>query len=251
MGERRETERQRRNRAYAQIHGTAPQAPERSEPAAPAPEGGGLPERAHMPEGGLGAYVIRVREHHGFVPPHGWCKCGDTLCPQAYLLAAIEQWRQAYEAKTAEFAEETRRNGELRAALAAAATVGGGLPEPTYSEREMAAEVDNRDRAEEWADWLAYAVAPVEVIGEHSSHNSPWENALAILQERPAGPGGGLDREAADDEDNDAAIRRSARIALLGELADHFMAHDGPGYVTEELCRRREALLAPLLGGGA
>lgn len=34
-----------------------------------------------------------------------------------------------------------------------------------------------RDEAQEWADRLAYAIAPVEVIGEHTSLNNPWQNA--------------------------------------------------------------------------
>ncbi|MHA4819448.1 hypothetical protein ACXZ65_34425 [Streptomyces aculeolatus] len=35
-----------------------------------------------------------------------------------------------------------------------------------------------RDDLHEVADKLAYAIAPIEVIGEHSSGNDPWENAL-------------------------------------------------------------------------
>lgn len=38
-----------------------------------------------------------------------------------------------------------------------------------------------RDHAEEVADKLAYAIAPIEIIGEHSSGNSPWLNALDIV----------------------------------------------------------------------
>lgn len=38
--------------------------------------------------------------------------------------------------------------------------------------------IDERDEAEAWADRLAEAIAPVEVIGEHSSGNNPWANAL-------------------------------------------------------------------------
>lgn len=41
--------------------------------------------------------------------------------------------------------------------------------------------IDERDRAHDMADKLAYAVAPIEVIGEHSSHNCPWENALELV----------------------------------------------------------------------
>jgi multidrug efflux pump subunit AcrA (membrane-fusion protein) len=37
------------------------------------------------------------------------------------------------------------------------------------------------DTAQEMADKLAYAVAPLEVIGEHSSGNCPWENALELI----------------------------------------------------------------------
>lgn len=39
-----------------------------------------------------------------------------------------------------------------------------------------------------------------------------------------------------------------AQYDLLTELADFFMERDGPGYVTDELCRRREAL-APFVNG--
>lgn len=46
------------------------------------------------------------------------------------------------------------------------------------TEREMTNLIDSRDRATEAADRLAYAIASVEAIGEHSSANDPWENAL-------------------------------------------------------------------------
>ncbi|PWK81663.1 hypothetical protein C8D88_11674 [Lentzea atacamensis] len=46
--------------------------------------------------------------------------------------------------------------------------------------------IDERDSAEEWADKLAYAIAPVEVIGEHSNANNPWANALEFLESQPA-----------------------------------------------------------------
>ncbi|MFB8182575.1 hypothetical protein ACFC8N_42630 [Streptomyces sp. NPDC055966] len=41
--------------------------------------------------------------------------------------------------------------------------------------------IDDRDRLHDMADKLAYAVAPEEVIGEHSSMNCPWENALDLI----------------------------------------------------------------------
>jgi len=51
-------------------------------------------------------------------------------------------------------------------------------------EREHARTIDQRDAYHEAADRLAYAVAPESVIGEHSSMNDPWANALEILEER-------------------------------------------------------------------
>lgn len=45
--------------------------------------------------------------------------------------------------------------------------------------------MNERDRAQDAADKLAYAIAPVEVIGEHSSGNDPWAQALDVLLERP------------------------------------------------------------------
>lgn len=35
-----------------------------------------------------------------------------------------------------------------------------------------------RDAMHDVADKLAYSIAPIEVLGEHSSDNNPWENAL-------------------------------------------------------------------------
>lgn len=48
-------------------------------------------------------------------------------------------------------------------------------------ERERSAHlrtVDERDSAQQAADDLAYAIAPIEAIGEHSNLNNPWTNAL-------------------------------------------------------------------------
>ncbi|MFF4600583.1 hypothetical protein [Amycolatopsis sp. NPDC001319] len=45
-------------------------------------------------------------------------------------------------------------------------------------ERVVMEEIDRRDEAEEWADKLAAALAPSDVLGEHSSTNNPWSNAL-------------------------------------------------------------------------
>jgi hypothetical protein len=48
-------------------------------------------------------------------------------------------------------------------------------------ERMHGETIDDRDRFHDMADKLAYAVAPEEVIGEHSSMNCPWENALDLI----------------------------------------------------------------------
>lgn len=45
-------------------------------------------------------------------------------------------------------------------------------------ERALHEEVGNRERAEAVANRLAYAIAPPEVIGEHSNLNDPWANAV-------------------------------------------------------------------------
>jgi hypothetical protein len=41
--------------------------------------------------------------------------------------------------------------------------------------------LEQRDAAMDWADRLAYAIAPVSVIGEHTSLNDPWQNALDLI----------------------------------------------------------------------
>ncbi|TYB71190.1 hypothetical protein FXF51_01770 [Nonomuraea sp. PA05] len=48
-------------------------------------------------------------------------------------------------------------------------------------EREMLKVIDERDQMHDLLDTFAYRVAPVEKIGEHSSGNDPWQNALELL----------------------------------------------------------------------
>ena len=48
-------------------------------------------------------------------------------------------------------------------------------------DRALGETIDDRDQMHEIADKLAYAVAPEEVIGEHSSMNDPWTNALELI----------------------------------------------------------------------
>lgn len=47
-----------------------------------------------------------------------------------------------------------------------------------YTEDEMEEALKERDDAIDMADRLSWAIAPMEVIGEHSSGNDPWTNAL-------------------------------------------------------------------------
>lgn len=61
------------------------------------------------------------------------------------------------------------------------------------AQRAVEEELEKRDSAMEWADQLALAIAPVEVIGEHTSSNEPWVNALEIAESRPAIPADAAD----------------------------------------------------------
>ena len=45
-------------------------------------------------------------------------------------------------------------------------------------EQDLDQVMAERDNYHEWADALAYHIAPQAVIGEHSSCNNPWANAL-------------------------------------------------------------------------
>jgi hypothetical protein len=65
----------------------------------------------------LAAYTQRVRADH-LLNANGWCSCGKPVCPQARLLAHIDDLILAYQLKVAEFARETLRNSKLAASLA-------------------------------------------------------------------------------------------------------------------------------------
>lgn len=45
-------------------------------------------------------------------------------------------------------------------------------------DREIDEVIAERDYYHDWADELALAIAPQEIIGEHTSANNPWRNAL-------------------------------------------------------------------------
>lgn len=59
-----------------------------------------------------------------------------------------------------------------------------GLKKGEAAERERSlALIDQRDAYHDWADKLAQAIAAHtgDEIGEHSSANNPWANALALI----------------------------------------------------------------------
>lgn len=55
------------------------------------------------------------------------------------------------------------------------------------NERQHLQTIDERDRAQEWADKLAHAIGG-EDVGEHSNVNNPWARALEILEARAPQP---------------------------------------------------------------
>ncbi len=73
--------------------------------------------------------------------------------------------------------------------------------------------IRERDMAEAVADSLAYAVAPIEVIGEHSSMNCPWQNALELVT-------------------SDETVCR-LRLELTGEQKSNALLNAGMGSLAE------------------
>jgi hypothetical protein len=74
-------------------------------------------------------------------------------------------------------------------------------------ERQMLALIDERDGLEERLDKFAVAVAPIGVIGEHSSSNDPWANALGLVT-----PAAEVDRLRAERDALKAAIERAREM---------------------------------------
>lgn len=79
--------------------------------------------------------------------------------------------------------------------------------------------VDQRDRAEAAADWLAQAIMGItgQDIGEHSSANCPWHNGIAMAEEYAG------ERE-----------KLKAKISRLKEALDQALIHWGAQGVTPE-----------------
>lgn len=80
-------------------------------------------------------------------------------------------------------------------------------------EREMIEVITERDALRDVADALAAAIAPAEVLGEHSSANCPWQNALDYAAERRPTP-------PSDDLRERVAEVIEAALWLIGEAWD-------------------------------
>ncbi|MER7788604.1 hypothetical protein [Streptomyces sp. NPDC097640] len=83
------------------------------------------------------------------------------------LLAELDRVRAKRDRATRAFDALLGRHGKVKS-------------ERDELNRALAETTDDRDRAQEAADKLAYAIAPIEVIGEHSGGNCPWTNALDV-----------------------------------------------------------------------
>ena len=79
------------------------------------------------------------------------------------LNASRNDWKALAESKSARVAELERRLAD--------------------EERGHGQTIDERDRYHDWADKLAQAIAEHmrDDIGEHSSANNPWANALKLI----------------------------------------------------------------------
>lgn len=84
-------------------------------------------------------------------------------------------WRASGRAESPEIDAQFDRFIQAQTSSAAAAAVGRANE---LHVTEMVQLVLDRDRVEAFADRLAAAIAPAEVLGEHSSANNPWLNAL-------------------------------------------------------------------------
>ncbi|MFG2412342.1 hypothetical protein [Streptomyces goshikiensis] len=115
----------------------------------------------------------------------GWeecppCEKANDECDGTLACDAYKGWQKETEAgyrSRAEMAVD-RLNAELtelRTKLEIAERQNREL------DRALSDTIKERDFADDMADKLAYAVAPIEVIGEHSSANCPWQNALDLI----------------------------------------------------------------------
>lgn len=116
--------------------------------------------------------------------PRGWMNGDGETGPACEVCGA-----------TASSADAWNRRAMLAASLSAPAAVQEpGAQETSNLENLLADEersheltIDQRDHAEEWATKLADAIGEHfgREVGEHSSGNCPWENALELLNTAP------------------------------------------------------------------
>ncbi|MFI6496842.1 hypothetical protein [Nonomuraea typhae] len=74
-------------------------------------------------------------------------------------------------------------------------------------DRETEHLIGERDELHELLDRVAYKIAPVEVIGEHSSGNDPWAHALDLIT-----PAAEVDRLKAENEQVAAKLAAVSRV---------------------------------------
>lgn len=117
-------------------------------------------------DGSDGAPIVYVETDSG---PRALFRSAETEADAQFVSTARERMPQLINEVERLRAEIT----SLRAQIA-------------QEDREQDALINERDRLHEVADNLAYAIAPVEVIGEHSSGNDPWQNALDYIATRRA-----------------------------------------------------------------
>jgi hypothetical protein len=78
-------------------------------------------------------------------------------------------------------------------------------------DRDLGREIDRVEELHGVADRLSWAIASIEIIGEHSSGNNPWENAIEYAEAHVW--------EAPQGETSDAQVERARIIADLREWA--------------------------------
>lgn len=99
-----------------------------------------------------------------------------TVRAEAAVAALVNECQQQYAARGQDIREADQRLAEATAALKTAET------EATRYDRTL----EQRDAYHDAADELAYAIAGVEIIGEHSSANNPWKRAIEWLESERA-----------------------------------------------------------------
>jgi len=140
----------------------------------------------------------------------------------AAALAAESQLREMVVQKPSETTVLVWR-ADLLALLATYKLADAGLASLDVAlareERDHLRTIDQRDAAQDWADRLAYAIAPLDVIGEHSNMNDPWHNALDHLDDAAKLADEGLAGKTLDAEHEPWCYRRHAGDCVDGQAA--------------------------------